>query len=249
MSAHKDTYVCRIETDIRSQSRNKGGGKSKGRRESRDRSSSLDEDKKDNGLTTPCNGTQISGGRKTPSSSPLQRGNSQRKMMAKSISDIGRIERQNSSLSKQGGLSSGSSKFKWLLKAGSFPTPSLAHLEIERIIGTGLMGTVRIVKIKDKPLYCALKAIRKDYVVKHKDGRHIENERRIMLQLNSPFCIKLFGTFQDSVFLYFLMELAVGGRVIPQTQQERFFFCRNNQILRTRDILCNRTCAKLGLCL
>ncbi len=216
MSARKDTYVCHVAEDFGSSSCSKDGGKSRGRRESRDQLSSQDEVKRDSGSSN-------NGSRKTPNASPLQRGNSQRKMMSRSISDLGRLERQSSSLSKQGGMSSGASKFKWLLKTGSFPTPSLAHLETERIIGKGLMGTVRIVKIKDKPFYCALKAIRKDYIVKHKDGRHMENERRIMLQLNCPFCIKLFGTFQDGAFVYFLMELAVGGELFRRLNKKDFF--------------------------
>lgn len=161
-------------------------------------------------------------GRKTPNQSPLQRGNS-RKMLGRSISDVGRLERQNSSLAKSGALSSGGSKFKWLLKSGLMTAPSLTNLETERIIGTGLMGTVRIAKLKDKNLYAALKAVRKDYIVKHKDGRHIENERRLMLQLKNPFCIKLFGTFQDGPYVYFFMELAVGGELFRRLSKKDNF--------------------------
>ena len=75
------------------------------------------------------------------------------------------------------------------------------------------MGTVRIAKLKDKGAYVALKAIRKDYIVKHRDQEHVENERRILLTLQSPFCIRLFGTFQDGPNVYFAMELAVGGEL------------------------------------
>ena len=85
--------------------------------------------------------------------------------------------------------------------------------KLGRIIGRGLMGTVRVAKLKDREMYMALKAVRKDYIVKHKDQNHIENERRVMLTLQSPFCIRLFGAFQDGPNVYFAMELAVGGEL------------------------------------
>jgi serine/threonine protein kinase len=138
---------------------------------------------------------------------------------------MGKLERQSSSIGRGAGAgSSGSSKFKWLLKTGGFGSGmSLLNLEKERIIGMGLMGTVRIAKLKDKNMYAALKGVRKDYIVKYKDGRHIENERRLMLQLNNPFCIKLFATFQDSSSVYFVMELAIGGELFRRLNKKDHF--------------------------
>ena len=90
------------------------------------------------------------------------------------------------------------------------------QLELGRVIGTGLMGTVRIAKVKEKNAFVALKAIRKDYIVKHRDQGHVENERRILLTLQSPFCIRLFGTFQDGPNVYFALQLAVGGELFSR---------------------------------
>ena len=239
-SAPRDNYVCRVaDGSGGSMESRSGGGKASKRRESKDVTASAAEESKglpgsNGGRDSPALGGGSGGkggtinaspsvtGRKTPNQSPLQRGNS-RKMLGRSISDIGRLERQTSSLGKQGGLSSGGSKFKWLLKTGAMTAPSMNSLETERIIGTGLMGTVRIAKLKDKNLYAALKGIRKDYIVKHKDGRHIENERRLMLQLKNPFCIKLFGTFQDGPYVYFFMELAVGGELFRRLSKKDNF--------------------------
>jgi len=105
-----------------------------------------------------------------------------------------------------------SSRFSWLIKEFS-GINKIEQLELGRVIGTGLMGTVRIAKLKDRNAYVALKAVRKDYIVKHRDQGHVENERRILLTLQSPFCIRLFGTFQDGPNVYFAMELAVGGEL------------------------------------
>jgi tRNA(His) 5'-end guanylyltransferase len=43
------------------------------------------------------------------------------------------------------------------------------------------MGVVRIVKVKPVNAYFALKAIRKDYIYKHRDQRHINNERNLLI--------------------------------------------------------------------
>lgn len=111
-----------------------------------------------------------------------------------------------------------SARHGWLAKTmpgAGCPINNMSQFDekLGRIIGRGLMGTVRVAKLKDREMYMALKAVRKDYIVKHKDQNHIENERRVMLTLQSPFCIRLFGTFQDGPNVYFAMELAVGGEL------------------------------------
>ena len=117
-----------------------------------------------------------------------------------------------------------SAKFSWLIKAGSFGSAvNAASFETGRVIGMGLMGTVRVGKLKDRNMYCALKSIRKDYIHKHNDQRHIDNERTLMKMLNNPFCIKLFGTFQDGVNVYFAMELAVGGELFRRLNKKGGF--------------------------
>jgi hypothetical protein len=54
----------------------------------------------------------------------------------------------------------------------------------------GLMGTVRLAKWKEKRTYLALKCIKKTYIIKHKDERHINFER---FPLSLYVCINIFG--------------------------------------------------------
>lgn len=136
-----------------------------------------------------------------------QQGTSSRKLN-RSISQI--AQDTNSSPNRTRGIVY-SSRHPWLLKNCS-GINHISQIEMERVIGTGLMGTVRLAKLKDKG-YIAMKGIRKDYIVKHRGQEHAENERKVMLLLSSPFCIKLFGTFQDGPNIYFAMELAVGGEL------------------------------------
>ncbi len=131
---------------------------------------------------------------------------------------MGALERQGTT--KKIDLVS-SRKFPWLLKSGSFGTNVDSNsFEKGRIIGMGLMGTVRVARLKDKNVYCALKSIRKDYIHKHNDQRHVDNERVLMQQLKNPFCIKLFAPFQDGTHIHFAMELAVGGELFRRLNKK-----------------------------
>lgn len=84
------------------------------------------------------------------------------------------------------------------------------------------MGTVRVAKYKNGK-FLVLKGIRKEYIVKHNDHRHIRNEKEILMQMNSPFCIKLFGTLQDKCNVYLALEFCPGGELFHRLgKKERF---------------------------
>jgi serine/threonine protein kinase len=84
------------------------------------------------------------------------------------------------------------------------------------------MGTVRIAKNKNGK-YMVFKAVRKDYVVKHNDHRHIQNERDILRALNCSFCVRLFGTFQDRVNVYYVLEYCPGGELFQRLGRKKQF--------------------------
>ena len=62
----------------------------------------------------------------------------------------------------------------------------------------------------------AIKAVSKGYIAKHKDDRHVHNERTILGQLRHPFVVALFGTFQDKKRIYFVMEFVAGGELFSK---------------------------------
>lgn len=75
------------------------------------------------------------------------------------------------------------------------------------------MGVVRIAKTKDKK-YFVIKSIRKDYIIRHHDQRHVQSEREVLQTVsNCSFCIKLFGHCQDKYNIHFLMEFSPGGEL------------------------------------
>jgi serine/threonine protein kinase len=82
------------------------------------------------------------------------------------------------------------------------------------------MGTVRLAKSKELGGYVVVKIIKKEYVARHNDQRHINNERKIMAAMSSSFCVKLFSSFQDNKCIYFVMEYAPGGELFRRISKK-----------------------------
>lgn len=111
-------------------------------------------------------------------------------------------------------------KVPWILKLGDL-NPVSDSFQRCQILGTGLMGTVRLCKIGEN--YVAIKNIKKSYIQKHNDLRHIQNERDILRELDSKFCIHCFGTFQEANSISFVFEYCVGGELFSHITKRDLF--------------------------
>lgn len=78
-------------------------------------------------------------------------------------------------------------------------------------------------RLKSSNSHFALKSIKKDYITRHRDQRHVDNEKAVLLQVTSQFCIRLFGAFQDNSNVYFAMELAAGGELFRRLSKKESF--------------------------
>ncbi|KAL6065416.1 cytochrome c oxidase subunit 1 [Balamuthia mandrillaris] len=90
---------------------------------------------------------------------------------------------------------------------------SLEDFEKVRTLGTGTFGRVWLVKHKATGKFFALKVLKKVEVVRLKQVDHIKNEKKVLSQVNCPFIVNLYGTFQDDTNLYLLMEYVIGGEM------------------------------------
>ena len=100
--------------------------------------------------------------------------------------------------------------------------PGLQDFELGRVIGKGLMGTVRLARWRAArtAAYVAIKSVDKAYVMRHHDERHIEYEREILMALSSSaFCIKLFSAFQTASSVHFALELVPGGELFQRMRK------------------------------
>uniref|UniRef100_A0A8C1WN46 cGMP-dependent protein kinase n=1 Tax=Cyprinus carpio TaxID=7962 RepID=A0A8C1WN46_CYPCA len=86
-------------------------------------------------------------------------------------------------------------------------------LEVIATLGVGGFGRVELVKVKDENVTFALKCIKKRHIVDNRQEEHIYSERRILLETNSPFIVKMYCTFKDNKYVYMLLEACLGGEI------------------------------------
>lgn len=110
---------------------------------------------------------------------------------------------------------------KW---SHEYSNVTLADLEIISTLGVGGFGRVELVTLKSDPEKSfALKRLKKKVMVEQQQQEHVLNEKYIMQACNSPFICKLYQTYKDSKYVYFLMEVCLGGDVWTTLHRRRFF--------------------------
>ncbi|KAK1625507.1 serine/threonine-protein kinase cot-1 [Colletotrichum phormii] len=92
-----------------------------------------------------------------------------------------------------------------------------------KIIGKGAFGEVKLVQKKNDGKVYAMKSLIKTEMFKKDQLAHVRSERDILAESDSPWVVKLFTTFQDSYFLYMLMEFLPGGDLMTMLIKYEIF--------------------------
>ena len=92
-----------------------------------------------------------------------------------------------------------------------------------KIIGKGAFGEVRLVTRKTDGKIYALKSLIKTEMFKKDQLAHVRAERDILAESDSPWVVKLHNTFQDSAYLYMLMEFLPGGDLMTMLIKYEIF--------------------------
>ncbi|KAI8917530.1 kinase-like domain-containing protein [Powellomyces hirtus] len=89
---------------------------------------------------------------------------------------------------------------------------NLEDFQIIRRVGKGGFANVFLVRMKHSTgRYYALKAIKKHDVVKLKQDKQVMNEKNILRNIDHPFIVELYHTFQNPTYLFMTMEYVAGG--------------------------------------
>ncbi|EWC48446.1 serine kinase CBK1 [Drechslerella stenobrocha 248] len=80
-----------------------------------------------------------------------------------------------------------------------------------KVIGKGAFGEVRLVQKKDTGKIYAMKTLLKTEMFKKDQLAHVKAERDVLAEADSPWVVNLYYSFQDSIYLYLIMEFLPGG--------------------------------------
>ncbi|KAG4058957.1 hypothetical protein PC123_g6092 [Phytophthora cactorum] len=84
------------------------------------------------------------------------------------------------------------------------------YFELLDIVGTGMLGKVRLVRHRRSSLYYILKSVKKKDVIVKRMIPQLEAERDAMAQMTAirhPFSVQFFGSLATSSHVHFLLEL------------------------------------------
>ena len=89
---------------------------------------------------------------------------------------------------------------------------TLDNFNLLTTIGKGSYAKVILVKRKDDDsrVY-AMKILKKKFLEQRKQEGHVMIERNILVEVDHPFIVKLYYSFQNEVKLFFALEYCPGG--------------------------------------
>lgn len=88
------------------------------------------------------------------------------------------------------------------------------RLDVVKVLGRGGFGAVTLVRDKVLKDGYALKKMSKGLIAQSGMEKRLVAEREIMTRIDSSFLLGFFRSFQDDQFVYFLLELAMGGELL-----------------------------------
>ncbi|CAN1217338.1 Serine/threonine-protein kinase CBK1 [Linum perenne] len=88
------------------------------------------------------------------------------------------------------------------------------------IIGRGAFGEVRLCREKKSGNIYAMKKLKKSEMLMRGQVEHVRAERNLLAEVASHCIVKLYYSFQDSEYLYLIMEYLPGGDMMTLLMRE-----------------------------
>lgn len=92
-------------------------------------------------------------------------------------------------------------------------------LVVQRIVGKGGYGVVKLVRHQKSVTRYALKCVERARLKTEKDRNLLRREREILIAVDHPFILKMVRSFKDALCVYFLTELVTGGELLDILDQ------------------------------
>uniref|UniRef100_A0A1I8Q3B7 Rho-associated protein kinase let-502 n=1 Tax=Stomoxys calcitrans TaxID=35570 RepID=A0A1I8Q3B7_STOCA len=106
------------------------------------------------------------------------------------------------------------SKYKPLAQQICQLRMNVEDFDFIKIIGAGAFGEVQLVRHKSSRQVYAMKRLSKFEMMKRPDSAFFWEERHIMAHANSEWIVQLHFAFQDTKYLYMVMDYMPGGDIV-----------------------------------
>lgn len=100
---------------------------------------------------------------------------------------------------------------------------SLDDFHTVKVIGKGAFGEVRLVQKRDTGKIYAMKTLLKSEMYKKDQLAHVKAERDVLAGSDSPWVVSLYYSFQDTQYLYLIMEFLPGGDLMTMLIRWQLF--------------------------
>lgn len=93
------------------------------------------------------------------------------------------------------------------------------------VLGKGNFGKVMLAESRHTLNLCAIKVLKKDFIVENEEAESVKSEKQVFLTANRerhPFLLNLHCCFQTENRIYFVMEYVSGGDLMWHIQKSRF---------------------------
>ncbi|KAL4466816.1 hypothetical protein ABPG74_010413 [Tetrahymena malaccensis] len=100
---------------------------------------------------------------------------------------------------------------------------SVKDFQLKQVLGKGSFGKVVLVEKKDTKELYAMKILKKDYIQYTNQKFNTQQERDILVKMNSPFIVKLHYAFQTADKLYIVMDFMIGGELFYHLRRSPIF--------------------------
>ncbi|KAL6944302.1 Serine/threonine-protein kinase [Hanseniaspora osmophila] len=123
---------------------------------------------------------------------------------------------------------------------------SLDDFKTVKVIGKGAFGEVRLVQKKDTGKIYAMKTLLKSEMYKKDQLAHVKAERDVLAGADSPWVVSLYYSFQDTQYLYLIMEFLPGGDLMTMLIRWQIFTEDVTRFYMAECILAIEAIHKLG---
>ena len=96
----------------------------------------------------------------------------------------------------------------------------LGDLEQKNTLGCGAFGRVKLCRYPANDTFYALKCQAKRAIVDNGLQEHVLNEMRVMRKIDHPYIAKLLVALQDNKYIYFVLELLLGGELFTHLRNK-----------------------------